>query len=50
MIVPLCGFPSVVQMLVVLVMIVRMGVSEPFMLVEVPVHFSVKEKHPRKHD
>lgn len=39
--------PSIVVfMAVMLVVLVRMGVGEPFVPVEVPVHFAVEEEHP----
>jgi len=42
-------FTILVRVLVVLIMLVRMGMVDPFMPVEVAVHFAIKEAHSRKH-
>ena len=43
-------FPILVRVLVVLVVLVPMGVGEPFVPVQMPMHFTIEEEHPRKHE
>jgi hypothetical protein len=42
--------PIMVRVRVVLIVLVRMGMGDPLMPVEVPMRFTIEEKHPREHD
>ena len=46
MIVPAGVYLTLVHVLVVFVVLVRMGVDDAFMTVQVPMQFAVEEEHP----